>query len=73
MQVMETYYGKKVILLLDEYDVPVQSAWEHDYYDEAISFFREFYADALKTNASLDFAVLTGVLRIAKESIFSAW
>ena len=72
MQVMETYYGKKVILLLDEYDVPVQSAWEHDYYDEAISFFREFYADALKTNASLDFAVLTGVLRIAKESIFSA-
>ena len=71
LRMLEAYYGRKPILLLDEYDVPIQSAWEHDYYDEAIDFFREFLTMALKTNPSLDFAVLTGVLRISKESIFS--
>ena len=65
-------YDKKTILLIDEYDAPIQSAWEHGYYDKAIGFFRNFLSSALKTNPALDFAVLTGVLRISKESIFSA-
>ena len=72
LRLLEAHYGRKPVLLLDEYDVPIQSAWEHRYYDEAIDFFREFYSAALKTNPSLDFAVMTGVLRIAKENIFSA-
>ncbi|MBQ1875877.1 MAG: AAA family ATPase [Selenomonas sp.] len=72
MQLLEKHYGRKVVLLLDEYDVPIQSAWEHGYYDQAIDFYRDFFSTALKTNQSLDFAVLTGVLRIAKENIFSA-
>ena len=71
LRMLEAHYGKKPILLLDEYDVPIQSAWEHDFYGEAIDFFRTFLTMALKTNPSLDFAVLTGVLRISKESIFS--
>ena len=71
LRLMEEHYGKKPVLLLDEYDVPIQKAWEHRYYDDAIDFFREFLSAALKTNASLDFAILTGVLRISKESIFS--
>ena len=72
LRLMELRYGRKPVLLLDEYDVPIQSAWEHGYYPEAIEFFRRFLSAALKTNPSLDFAVLTGVLRIAKENIFSA-
>ena len=72
LRVMEKHYGRKPVLLLDEYDVPIQTAWEHQYYKEAISFFREFLSAALKSNPSLDFAVLTGVLRITKENIFSA-
>ena len=71
-QLLEKHYGRQVVLLLDEYDVPIQSAWEHGYYDQAIDFYRDFFSTALKTNPSLDFAVLTGVLRIAKENIFSA-
>ena len=69
---LEAHYGQKPVLLIDEYDAPIQSAWEHGYYDKAIGFFRNFFGAALKTNASLEFAVLTGVLRISKESIFSA-
>ena len=72
LRMMEKYYGKKPVLLLDEYDVPIQTAWEHQYYKEAIGFFRELFSSALKSNPSLDFAVLTGVLRIPKENIFSA-
>ena len=71
LRLLEKYYGKKPVLLLDEYDVPIQQAWEHEYYDDAIDFFREFLSAALKSNPSLDFAILTGVLRISKESIFS--
>ena len=66
------HHGKKVLLLIDEYDTPIQAAWEFGYYDEAITFFRNFYGAALKTNPALDFAIMTGVLRISKESIFSA-
>ncbi len=72
LRMMKKYYGKKPVLLLDEYDVPIQTAWEHQYYEDAISFFREFLSSALKSNPFLDFAVLTGVLRIPKENIFSA-
>jgi len=71
LRLMEEHYGKKPVLLLDEYDVPVQNAWENGYYKDAIDFFREFLSSALKSNSSLDFAILTGVLRISKESIFS--
>ena len=71
LRMLEAQYGKQPILLLDEYDVPIQSAWEHGFYMEAIDFFRTLLTTALKTNPSLDFAVLTGVLRISKESIFS--
>ncbi len=65
------HHGVKPILLIDEYDAPIQYAWEKGFYDEMISFMRQFYSDVLKTNESLNFAVLTGVLRVAKESIFS--
>lgn len=71
MHCIEAYYGQKVVLLIDEYDAPIQYAWSHGYYKTAIDFFRAFYSDAFKTNPSLEFAILTGVLRIAKESIFS--
>ncbi|MBQ7515401.1 MAG: AAA family ATPase, partial [Schwartzia sp.] len=69
---LSRYHKRKTILLIDEYDVPIQSSWEHGYYDQAIGFMRNFLSAALKTNPALDFAILTGVLRIAKESIFSA-
>ena len=72
LNLLENHYGKKPVLLLDEYDAPIQSAWEHGYYKESMDFFRRFLSVALKTNPSLDFAVLTGVLRITKENIFSA-
>lgn len=71
MEMMQAYYGQPVILLLDEYDVPIQYAWDHGYYDQCIGFMRQFLSSALKTNRALDFAVLTGVLRVSKESIFS--
>lgn len=71
MEMMQAYYGQPVILLLDEYDAPIQYAWDHGYYDQCIGFMRQFFSSALKTNRALDFAVLTGVLRVAKESIFS--
>lgn len=70
-KMLHQHYGKPVILLIDEYDAPIQQAWERGFYGECIRFMRQFLGSALKTNASLDFAVLTGVLRIAKESIFS--
>lgn len=70
-RLLEQHYGKKPVLLLDEYDTPIQSGWEHNYYPAAIDFFRGFLSAALKTNPSLEFAILTGVLRISKESIFS--
>ena len=71
MEMMQAYHGQPVILLLDEYDAPIQYAWDHGYYDQCIGFMRQFLSSALKTNRALNFAVLTGVLRVAKESIFS--
>ena len=71
MQCLEAFHQKKPILLLDEYDAPILAAWENGYYRECIDFMRGFLGSALKTNSSLGFAVLTGVTRISKESIFS--
>ena len=71
LRMLHAFYGKRAVLLLDEYDAPLQNAWDGGYYPEAIKFFRFFFSSAFKTNPSLDFAILTGVLRIAKESIFS--
>ena len=71
MGMLEKHHGKKPILLLDEYDAPILSAWENGYYKEGIDFMRGFLGSALKTNPSLYFAVLTGVTRVSKESIFS--
>ncbi|MGL5426708.1 MAG: AAA family ATPase, partial [Cetobacterium sp.] len=69
--ILERYHGKKVVILIDEYDTPLITAHGKGYYEEAISFFRNFYSAGLKGNGSLEFSVLTGILRIAKESIFS--
>ena len=68
---METYYGKPVILLLDEYDVPVAKASSQGYYEEMMGVIAPMMSTALKDNSSLRFAIITGCLRIAKESIFS--
>ena len=65
------YYGKKVIILIDEYDAPIINAFDKGYYDEAINFFQVFYSSALKTNDSLKYGILTGITRIIKEGIFS--
>ena len=65
------HYGKKVILLIDEYDVPLDKAFQYGYYDEMVSLLRNMFGNALKTNPNLYFAVLTGCLRISKESIFT--
>lgn len=65
------HYGEKVIILIDEYDVPLDKAFQYGFYDEMVSLIRNFLGNALKTNPTLQFAVLTGCLRIAKESIFT--
>ena len=70
-QLLEKHYGQKVILLLDEYDVPLDKAFQNGYYDEMVNLIRSLFDNALKTNDSLYFAVLTGCLRISKESIFT--
>ena len=71
MQWLEAFHSKKPVLLLDEYDAPILSAWENGYYQECIDFMQGFLGSALKTNPALGFAVLTGITRISKESIFS--
>jgi len=68
---LERYYEKKVVILIDEYDVPLEKAHFRGFYAEMIDFLRSFFHDALKTNDSLNFAVLTGCLRVSKESIFT--
>lgn len=64
-------YHEKVILLIDEYDTPILTAYENSYYDMAVKFFKGFYGDALKTNEYLQMGVLTGVIRVAQAGIFS--
>ena len=70
-QLLARHYGQKVILLIDEYDVPLDKAFQAGYYDEIVNLIRSLLGNALKTNDSLYFAVLTGCLRISKESIFT--
>ncbi len=70
-EMLEKHYGKKVVLLIDEYDVPLARAHANGYYDKMVSLMRSMLGAALKTNTSLEFAVLTGCLRISKESIFT--
>ena len=70
-EMLYKHYGQKVILLIDEYDVPLDKAFNHGYYKEMVSLIRGLFGQALKTNEYLQFAVLTGCLRISKESIFT--
>ena len=70
-QCLEKYYGRKVIILIDEYDVPLENAFTEKFYEEMIGFIRSLFESAFKTNGSLEFAVITGCLRISKESIFT--
>lgn len=70
-QLLYKYYGTKTIILIDEYDVPLDKAFQHGYYREMVSLIRGIFGQALKTNIFLQFAVLTGCLRVSKESIFT--
>ncbi|WP_456057194.1 AAA family ATPase [Agathobacter sp.] len=70
-QLLCTHYGQKTIILIDEYDVPLDKAFQNGYYNEMVSLIRGLFGQALKTNEFLQFAVLTGCLRISKESIFT--
>ena len=69
--ILEKKYGQKVVVLIDEYDVPLQKAYMQGYYDKMVLLISNLFGNVLKTNESLAFAVLTGCLRIAKESIFT--
>lgn len=68
---LNRYYGKTVYLIVDEYDVPLQTAYVEGYYDESVKFFKTFYGTTFKDNPYLEKTVITGVSRVAKESIFS--
>ncbi len=68
---LEIYHKQKTIILIDEYDVPLENAYFNGFYDEMVSFMRSFFESALKTNESLKFAIVTGCLRISRESIFT--
>lgn len=70
-QLLYKYYEKKTIILIDEYDVPLDKAFQHNYYKEMVSLIRGLFGQALKTNNALQFAVLTGCLRVFKENIFT--
>ncbi len=70
-QLLYKYYGQKVVMFIDEYDVPLDKAFQNGYYKEMVSLIRGLFGQALKTNEFLQFAVLTGCLRISKESIFT--
>ena len=70
-RVLYEKHKKEVILLIDEYDSPLISAYEHNYYDEAINFFKVFYGEALKTNGYLKMGIITGIIRVIKAGIFS--
>ena len=68
---MKRYYGKKVIILLDEYDTPMQEAYINGFWEEMVSFMRNLFNSTFKTNPYLDRAIMTGITRVSKESIFS--
>ena len=68
---LERYYGKKVIILLDEYDTPMQEAYVNGYWEELVSFTRSMFNSTFKTNPHLDRAIMTGITRVSRESVFS--
>ncbi len=70
-EMLHKHYGKKVIIFIDEYDVPLDKAYQRNYYSQMVNHIRVMFSEALKTNVNLEFAVITGCLRIAKESIFT--
>ena len=70
-QFMEKYWKQKVIILIDEYDVPIQNGYLNNFYNEIVTFIKTLFNNGLKTNDSIKFAIMTGVLRVSKESIFS--
>ncbi len=70
-ELLHEYHNEQVIVLIDEYDTPVHTAWQHGYYDEMVSFLRQMLSAALKDNVHLKKGVLTGILRVSKESMFS--
>ena len=69
--ILYRYYGKKAIILLDEYDTPMQEAYVNGYWDEIVAFTRSFFNYTFKTNPYLERAIMTGITRVSKESIFS--
>ncbi len=70
-EILQEYYKEKVIVLIDEYDAPIIAAYEHGYYDKAITFFKVLYSSVLKTNLNLKMGVMTGIVRVAQAGIFS--
>ena len=70
-EILQEYYKEKVIVLIDEYDAPIIAAYEHGYYDKAITFFKGLYSSVLKTNPNLKMGVMTGIVRVAQAGIFS--
>ena len=72
-QMMHNYYGRKVVILMDEYDVPIQKGYLNNYYDDIIELIRGIFSSSLKGNPYLDFGVITGVLRVSGESLFSTF
>ena len=68
---LSNYYNEKVVVLIDEYDSPLIAAYEHNYYDEAVLFFKGLYGNVLKTNSNLKMGVMTGIIRVAQAGIFS--
>lgn len=70
-ELLAKHYGKEVIILIDEYDVPLDKDFQYGYYDEMVMLIRGLFGNALKTNSNLFFAVLIGCLRVSKESIFT--
>ena len=68
---LSRYYKKKVLIFLDEYDTPMQEAWIHGYWEEMVSLIRSLFNSTFKTNPYLERAILTGITRVSKESIFS--
>ena len=68
---LKTHYGKAPIIIIDEYDTPIQEGYSKEFYDEIIGFMRNLFSGAFKDNKNLSYGFLTGILRIAQESIFS--
>ena len=70
---LKDYYGKKTFILIDEYDVPLESAYLNGYYDKMLSFIRTLFSSAMKDNVNAAISVITGCLRVSKESVFTGW